>query len=89
MNHQFKVDGGAWIQQAEPYLLLEVAQVHNEIAKPLLRHLGSAALGLRWSDRKHYTFDFAIAKPTGDSTVTNPKRYVRASLLLTYQLGTR
>ena len=89
LNRQFMVDGGPWLQQAEPYMLLEAAQVHNEVTQPRLRHLGSAAVGLRWTDRKHYSLDLAVAKPTGDSTVTNPQRSVRASLLFTYQLGTR
>ena len=89
INRQFKVDGVAWLQQVEPYILLEAAQVHNDIGESQPRRLKSAALGLRWSDRKHYGLDLAVAKPTGDLAPPNPKRHVRVSLLLTYQLGSR
>jgi hemolysin activation/secretion protein len=89
LNREFKVDGGPWVQQVEPYVLYEVAQLQTEIGEPMPKRLGSAALGMRWSDRKHYSLDLALAKPTGDAALTNPQRRVRASLLLTYQLGVR
>lgn len=89
LNRQYKVDGGVWLQQVEPYVLVEAAQVQTDIGEPMPKRLGSAALGMRWSDRKHYSLDLAIAKPTGDAVATNPDRRMRASLMLTYQLGPR
>jgi hemolysin activation/secretion protein len=86
LNRQFKVDAGVWLQQLEPYLLFEVAQVMTQVGQPLPRRLGSAALGLRLTDRKHYSLDLAIAKPTGDPAVINPARRPRVSLSLSYQL---
>lgn len=85
VNRQFPIDAGPWLQQLEPYVLLEGAQVRTELGTPAPRRLLSAALGLRLSDNKHYSVDFALAKPMGDAAPSNPERKMRASVLLVYQ----
>ena len=85
LNRRFLIDGGAWLQQVELYALYEAAQVMTNIGEPLPRNLRSAAIGLRWSDLKHYSLDLAIAKPIGDATTANPDLSPRVILLLTYQ----
>ena len=85
LNRQFPIDAGPWLQQLEPYVLLEGAQVRTELGTPSPRRLLSTALGVRLSDNKHYSVDFALAKPMGDAAITNPERKIRASVLLVYQ----
>ncbi|HVR53411.1 MAG TPA: POTRA domain-containing protein [Pseudorhodoferax sp.] len=85
LNRQFPVDAGPWLQQLEPYVLLEGAQVRTELGTPSPRQLLSAALGVRLSDSRHYSVDLALAKPMGDAAPTNPERKLRASVLLVYQ----
>lgn len=89
VNRQFKLDGGDWLRQIEPYLLLEAAQVSLHRGVPAPRRLRSAALGVRLSDAKHYSLDVAVAKPTGDPAASNPQRKARLTLLLSWQLGDR
>lgn len=71
--------------QLEPYLLAEAAHVHPAAGGPA--NLRSLSLGMRVSDRKHYTVDVAASKPLGDPSPANPQRKPRASVLLTYKLG--
>lgn len=67
-------------------MLLEAAHVSTHVGRPVPRDLGSAALGLRLTDNRHYSLDVAVAKPTGDAALNNPQRDVPVSLLLSYQL---
>jgi hemolysin activation/secretion protein len=85
LNRQFLIDAGPWLQQLEPYVLVEGAQVRTELGTPTPRRLLSAALGVRLTDNKYYSVDFALAKPMGDAAPNNPERKVRASVLLVYQ----
>ncbi len=88
LNRMFRFDG-KWLKQLEPYLLAEYARVSIDRGRPMPRTLRSLAVGVRLSDAKHYSLDLAVAKPTGDSTLENPARKVRVSLLLSYQLVAR
>ena len=88
LNRMFRL-GGSWLKQVEPYLLAEYARVSIERGRPAPQTLRSVAIGVRLSDAKHYSLDLAVAKPTGDSTLENPARKVRFSLLLSYQLAAR
>ncbi|MGR4871387.1 ShlB/FhaC/HecB family hemolysin secretion/activation protein [Variovorax sp. LARHSF232] len=85
LNRAFPYDS-QWLRQIEPYVLLEAAHVSTHVGRPVPRDLGSAALGLRLTDNRHYSLDVAVAKPTGDAALNNPQRDVRVSLLLSYQL---
>ncbi|MDA7417402.1 ShlB/FhaC/HecB family hemolysin secretion/activation protein [Xenophilus arseniciresistens] len=89
LNRLFKVDGGEWLRQVEPYLLLEAAQVSLKKGWPAPRRLRSVALGTRLSDGRHYHLDLAVAKPVGDASATNPLRRARLTLLLNYNFGER
>jgi hemolysin activation/secretion protein len=88
INRAFPFDGGRWLQQLEPYLLLEAARVHSRLAPARDAQLRSVALGMRLTDNKHYALDLAAAKPTGDPSPNNPERRLRFSLLLSYQFDT-
>jgi len=68
-------------------VLLEAARVSTRLGEPLPRDLRSVALGLRVSDARHYSIDVALAKPTGDASLTNPLRKTRVSLQLSYRLS--
>ncbi|MEH3086736.1 MAG: ShlB/FhaC/HecB family hemolysin secretion/activation protein [Xylophilus ampelinus] len=85
VNRAVPLDGGRWLQQLEPYLLLEAARVHSRLAPARDARLRSVALGLRLTDNRHYALDLAAAKPTGDPSPNNPERRIRLSLLLSYQ----
>jgi hypothetical protein len=43
------------------------------------------ALGVRFSDRKHYTLDLALAKPVGDMPTNSGARSLRFNAAWTYQ----
>jgi hemolysin activation/secretion protein len=88
LNRIFKFDGD-WLKQVEPYLLFEAARMSNRFGTPMPKKLRSDALGVRFSDARHYSLDIALAKPTGDAAVNNPARRPRLSLMLSYQLAAR
>jgi hemolysin activation/secretion protein len=88
LNRLFVMES-QWLKQIEPYLLLEAADVSMRQGQPTPSKLRSAALGMRFSDNRHYSLDLALAKPTGDAAPSNPARKPRLSLLLTYQLAAR
>ncbi|RYY87526.1 MAG: ShlB/FhaC/HecB family hemolysin secretion/activation protein [Comamonadaceae bacterium] len=78
---------GEWLKQIEPYVLVEAARVSMRTGQPAVASLRSVALGVRFSDNRHYSLDLAIGKPLGDPAPGNPGRRPRVSLLLTYQLA--
>ena len=88
LNRLFTMDS-TWLKQIEPYLLFEAAHVATQRGQPVPSKLRSMALGVRFSDNRHYSLDLALAKPTGDATASNPARKPRMTLLLTYQLAAR
>ena len=85
VNRQFGFET-KWLRQVEPYVLLEAARVSTRLGEPAPRDLRSVALGLRFSDARHYSIDVALARPTGDATLNNPQRKARVSLQLSYRL---
>lgn len=86
VNRTFAVDS-VWLRQWQPYVLLENARVHGRLATPAPARLRSFSLGLRLTNLKHYSVDFAVSRPLGDRTPDNPERHWRASLALSYRLG--
>ena len=69
--------------------LQQAARVSSQAGRPAPASLRSVALGVRFSDNRHYSLDVAVAKPTGDAAASNPARRPRVTLLLTYQLAAR
>lgn len=85
VNRLFALDT-AWLRQVEPYVLVEAARVAVRQGQAAPSNLHSVALGVRFSDNRHYSLDLAVAKPAGDASASNPARKTRFTVLLTYQL---
>lgn len=85
LNYQFPVNQ-TWIKSAEPYLLYEWARTHQQSSSAIGNTLRSASLGLRVSDNRYYALDVAMSKPLGDTSIYNPDRKLRYSLVLSYNL---
>lgn len=75
-----------WFRRWTPYVVAQVARVRLHAGTPLVRHLGSAAFGLRLSDTRHYTVDFSLAQPVGDKPLEADRRKPRWNLAFSYQL---
>lgn len=85
VNRAF-VSGTRWLKSIVPYVAYQSARVYLNGARPLINRLDSAAVGLRLSDNKHYTVDFALAQPTGDKPPESNNRNVRWNLTFSYKL---
>ncbi|UPG84699.1 hypothetical protein L2Y94_15395 [Luteibacter aegosomatis] len=85
VNRAF-VPGLSWIKSIVPYVAYQSARVYLNGARPLIDKLDSAAVGLRVSDSKHYSIDFALAKPTGDKPPESNTREKRWNLTFSYKL---
>jgi hemolysin activation/secretion protein len=85
INRAF-VPGMPWIKSIVPYVVYQQARVYLNGARPLIDRLDSAAVGMRFSDNKHYTVDFALAKPTGDIPPEGHSRDTRWNLTFSYKL---
>jgi len=85
LNRSF-VTGSTWIKSVVPYLAYQSARVYLNGARPLIDRLDSAAVGVRASDNKHYSVDFALALPTGDRPPESDDRKVRWNLTFSYKL---
>jgi hemolysin activation/secretion protein len=85
LNRAF-VSGTTWIKSLVPYVAYQTAHVYLNGARPLINKLDSAAIGVRASDNKHYTVDFALAQPTGDKPPESNNRNVRWNLTFSYKL---
>ncbi|SEM95321.1 Hemolysin activation/secretion protein [Luteibacter sp. UNCMF331Sha3.1] len=85
INRSF-VSGTTWIKSVVPYVAYQSARVYLNGARPLIDRLDSAAIGLRASDNKHYSIDFALAWPTGDKPPETSDRDMRWNLTFSYKL---
>jgi hemolysin activation/secretion protein len=85
LNRNF-VSGTKWIKSVVPYVVYQSARVYLNGARPLIDRLDSAAVGVRASDNKHYSVDFALARPTGDQPPESNNRNVRWNLTFSYKL---
>lgn len=84
VNRAF-VSGDTWVKSIVPYVAYQSARVYLNGARPLINHLDSAAVGVRFSDAKHYTIDLALAKPTGDKPPESTTREKRWNLTFSYR----
>jgi hemolysin activation/secretion protein len=84
-NRSF-VSGSKWIKSVVPYVAYQTARVYLNGARPLIDRLDSAAVGVRASDSKHYSIDFALAWPTGDKPPESNDRDKRWNLTFSYKL---
>ncbi|MDQ7995175.1 MAG: ShlB/FhaC/HecB family hemolysin secretion/activation protein [Luteibacter sp.] len=80
------VSGTKWIKSVVPYLVYQTARVYLNGSRPLIDKLDSAAVGVRVSDNKHYSLDFALARPTGDRPPESDDRETRWNLTFSYKL---
>lgn len=77
---------GRWLKAVTPYLTVQHARVSLTRGRPPIDDLGSVAVGLRLSDNRHYSIDFAYAKPTADIPLETDDRKPRWNLNFSYQL---
>jgi hemolysin activation/secretion protein len=74
-----------YLKTVQPYVLYDTAKVYSNAGTLIHDQLGSIALGVRFSDRKHYTLDLALAKPVGDMPTNSGARSLRFNAAWTYQ----
>ncbi|MDF3931177.1 ShlB/FhaC/HecB family hemolysin secretion/activation protein [Pseudomonas citronellolis] len=75
-----------WMNQLQPYFVVDGARTwYNADGLPGAK-LGSAALGVRFSNRKQYVLGVEVAKPFGDRAIDNNERSPRLNLTLSYQI---
>lgn len=85
LNRGFVV-ASKWVTGLTPYVAYQTARVYLNGAKPLINRLDSAAVGIRATDGKHYSIDFALAEPTGDKPPESRSRNTRWNLTFSYKL---
>ncbi|NID13948.1 ShlB/FhaC/HecB family hemolysin secretion/activation protein [Luteibacter yeojuensis] len=85
LNRSF-VPEAKWIKSVVPYVAYQAARVYLNGARPFIDRLDSAALGVRASDNRHYSIDFALAWPTGDKPPESEDRDMRWNLTFSYKL---
>ncbi|MDC6178731.1 ShlB/FhaC/HecB family hemolysin secretion/activation protein [Ralstonia solanacearum] len=74
-----------YLKTVQPYVLFDTAKVYSNAATLVHDQLGSIALGVRFSDRKYYTLDLALARPVGDRPTNANARSLRFNAAYTYQ----
>ncbi|CAG2128778.1 Hemolysin transporter protein shlB precursor [Ralstonia mannitolilytica] len=86
LNRAFTVSMD-YLKTVQPYVLYDTAKVYSNAGTLIHDQLGSIALGVRFSDRKYYTLDLAVARPVGDKPVNNSSRALRFNAAYTYQFN--
>ncbi|WP_296224176.1 ShlB/FhaC/HecB family hemolysin secretion/activation protein [Ralstonia sp. UBA689] len=76
-----------YLKTVQPYVLYDTAKVYSNATTLVHDQLGSIALGVRFSDRKYYTLDLAIARPVGDKPINTNSRSLRFNAAYTYQFN--
>jgi len=85
INRPFTVST-KWLKILTPYVTGQIARVFLNGSHPPTDTLGTAAVGLRLTDRKHYTVDISAAQPVGDRPPNDRSRKTRFDLTFSYQL---
>ncbi|PNS09817.1 POTRA domain-containing ShlB-type protein [Lysobacter silvestris] len=76
-----------WVKQVSPYLVGQYARAYLHAAgSPALATLGTAGVGVRWSDNHHYSFDLSLAQPVADKPPGATHRSTRVNFGFSYQL---
>jgi hemolysin activation/secretion protein len=75
-----------WVRQVTPYIIGQFARVYLNIGAPSLAKLGTAGVGVRWTDKHYYAFDLTLAEPVGDVPIGAPHREPRVDFSFSYQL---
>ena len=85
VNYSFNRDG-AWVKLLQPYVVLDRAKTwFNEL--PLRgSDMSSAAMGLRFGDKRYYNIALEVAKPMSDMALDSFNRRPRYTLSFSYQL---
>ncbi|KAF1051104.1 MAG: Heme/hemopexin transporter protein HuxB [Stenotrophomonas maltophilia] len=76
----------AWMNQLQPYAVVDTARTRYNQPGTAQAKLGSAALGVRFSNRKQYVLGVEVAKPFGDRALDNDSRSPRVNFTLSYQI---
>jgi len=74
------------LNQIQPYFVVDTARTRYNQNGLSEGKLGSAALGVRFSDRKHYLVSMEVAKPFGDRALDNNERSPRLNFAFSYQI---
>ena len=85
LNYSFNRDG-EWVKLLQPYAALDRAKTwYNEL--PLKgSDMSSAAVGLRFGDKRYYNIALEVAKPMSDIALDSFNRRPRYTLSFSYQL---
>ena len=85
LNYSFNRDGD-WVKLLQPYAIVDRAKAwYNEL--PLKgSDMSSAALGLRFGDKRYYNIAMEVAKPMSDIALDSFNRRPRYTLSFSYQL---
>ena len=85
LNYSFNRDG-EWVKLLQPYAIVDRAKAwYNEL--PLKgSDMSSAALGLRFGDKRYYNIALEVAKPMSDIALDSFNRKPRYTLSFSYQL---
>ena len=85
LNYSFNRDG-EWVKLLQPYAVLDKAKTwFNDI--PLKgSDMSSAAVGLRFGDKRYYNISLEVAKPMSDMALDSFNRRPRYTLSFSYQL---
>ena len=85
LNYSFNRDG-EWVKLLQPYAVLDKAKTwFNEL--PLKgSDMSSAAVGLRFGDKRYYNIALEVAKPMSDVALDSFNRRPRYTLSFSYQL---
>ncbi|MDF3866496.1 POTRA domain-containing protein, partial [Pseudomonas denitrificans (nom. rej.)] len=74
------------LNQIQPYFVVDTARTRYNQDGLSEGKLGSAALGVRFSNRKHYLVSMEVAKPFGDRALDNNERSPRLNFAFSYQI---
>lgn len=74
------------LNQIQPYFVVDTARTRYNQDGLIENKLGSATLGVRFSDRKHYLVSMEVAKPFGDRPADNNERSPRLNFAFSYQI---
>ncbi|MFJ3261958.1 ShlB/FhaC/HecB family hemolysin secretion/activation protein [Pseudomonas sp. NPDC086581] len=74
------------LNQIQPYFVVDTARTRYNQDGLSEGKLGSAALGVRFSNRKHYLVSMEVAKPFGDRALDNNERSPRLNFTFSYQI---
>jgi len=87
MRYMHNLEQGQWLKTIQPYAVVDAARTGFNQGGIAKQKLSSYALGVTFSDNRHYSISVEAARPIGDTPIDSDQRAWRYNATFTYNFN--